>query len=245
MMNKTSRLGTPPGAGPDFRHVETWVFDLDNTLYPAHCNLFAHIDRNIRGFISQFLDVGEDEAHRLQKQYYREHGTTLAGLMKEHAMDPQAFLDTVHEIDLAPIEADPALAAALDALPGRKIVYTNGTVAHAERVMAKLGIEHHFEGVFDIVHADYVPKPQGAAFARFIDRHGVEPTRAAMFEDLARNLVPARALGMTTVLVLPKGGHADPEVRDWTLDETTARSVDHRTEDLTHFLTTLVAERRP
>ncbi len=228
-----------PASEPDFRHVETWVFDLDNTLYPAHCDLFAQIDRNMRGFVSRLLGVSEDEAHRIQKEYYRDYGTTLAGLMAVNKIDPADFLRSAHDIDLAPISPDRALAAALERLPGRKLVFTNGTVAHARRVLEKIGADAHFDDIFDIVHADYLPKPNDATFARFVAKHGVEPARAAMFEDLARNLAPAKRLGMTTVLVVPQGGHADPAVRSWGEQELHAGSVDWRTDDLAAFLASL------
>src|SRR5215470_11101633 len=139
-------------------HVTDWVFDLDNTLYPARCNLFAQVDRRIGLFIEGLLGLEQGPARELQKRYFREHGTTLRGLMTHHGIDPRAFLDFVHEIDLAPVPPSPALDAALAALPGRKFIFTNGSVAHADRVMGRLGVAHHFEGIFDIVAADYLPK---------------------------------------------------------------------------------------
>jgi putative hydrolase of the HAD superfamily len=233
---------TPSFSGA-FGRVSSWVFDLDNTLYPSHCDLFAQIDQRMRAFISQFLDVSEAEAGHLQKTYYREHGTTLSGLMREHGMAPDAFLDFVHDIDLAPIRPNPRLADAIARLPGRKLVFTNGTVKHAERVMAQLGVGHTVDAVFDIVHADYVPKPQAQAFDRFCAAHKVDPRASAMFEDLARNLAPAHALGMVTVLVEPEGGHADPAVRGWHEDGDQAH-VHFRTRDLTAFLEALTPETR-
>jgi putative hydrolase of the HAD superfamily len=234
-------IRTHSSAAQGFAHVNAWVFDLDNTLYPAHCDLFAQIDKRIRTFISQFLDLSDAEAGILQKQYYRDHGTTLSGLMAEHAMEPKAFLDFVHDIDLAPVRPDPRLAKAMEALPGRKLVFTNGTVHHAERVMAQLGVTHTVDGVFDIVHADYVPKPKIETFRRFCEAQSVTPTSAAMFEDLARNLAAAHALGMTTVLVEPAGGHADPDVRAWG-DSGEAPHIHYRTPDLTAFLESLLPE---
>lgn len=225
-----------------FDHVTSWVFDLDNTLYPSHCDLFAQIDQRMRAFISRFLDVSEEEAGRLQKTYYREHGTTLSGMMIVHGMKPDAFLDFVHDIDLAPVRPDPALARAMERLPGRKLVFTNGTVKHAMRVMAQLGVGHAVDGIFDIVHADYIPKPQRATFERFCTQNRVDPTHAAMFEDLARNLVAAHDLGMTTVLVEPKDGHADPVVRGWG-DAREGTHIHHRTDDLAGFLERIALER--
>jgi putative hydrolase of the HAD superfamily len=230
-----------PNIAAGFTQVDAWVFDLDNTLYPSHCDLFAQIDRKMRAFISQFLDLSEAEAGLLQKQYYRDHGTTLSGLMTLHGMEPKAFLDYVHDIDLAPVQPDLRLARAMERLPGRKLVFTNGTVHHALRVMEKLGVTGAVDGVFDIVHADYLPKPRIETFRRFCDAHAVMPSRAAMFEDLARNLAPAHALGMTTVLVEPPTGHADPTVRDWG-DAREGAHIHYRTSDLAAFLEFVLQE---
>jgi putative hydrolase of the HAD superfamily len=232
-------MAQPPDARPDLEHVCEWVFDLDNTLYPPSCQLFTQMDARMRGFITGLLGVDADEAYRLQKQYFRDHGTTLSGLMALHNVPPKDFLDHVHDLDVTVIPEDPALAAALVRLPGRKLVFTNGTVAHAERVLARLGITHVFDDIFDIVHADYHPKPSAASFSRFIARHGVDPASAAMFEDLSRNLAPAHALGMTTVLVRPQDGHGDPAVRHWGEPGPEADHVHYHTEDLAGFLSTI------
>ncbi|MCE9521531.1 MAG: pyrimidine 5'-nucleotidase [Alphaproteobacteria bacterium] len=226
-------------APPDFTAIDVWVFDLDNTLYSPSCNLFSQIDVKMRAFIGDLLQVDPDEAYRLQKTYYREHGTTLSGLMKLHDVAPKKFLDFVHDIDVSVIPPNPELATALERLPGRRLVFTNGTVAHAGRVLTQIGIHDHVEDIFDIVHADYVPKPNVATFERFVVTHGVDPKHAAMFEDLDRNLEPAHALGMTTVLVRSADGHADPAVRSWGEPSPTAAHVHHKTEDLAQFLSTI------
>ena len=173
-----------PADPPDFTAIDVWVFDLDNTLYSPSCNLFAQIDVKMRAFIGDLLKVDPDEAYRLQKEYYRDHGTTLSGLMKLHGIAPERFLDFVHDIDVSVVPPNPALAAALERLPGRRLVFTNGTVAHAARVLNQIGIHDHVEEIFDIVHADFVPKPNVATFERFLRAHDVDPRRAAMFEDL-------------------------------------------------------------
>lgn len=182
-------------------HIESWVFDLDNTLYPASANLFAQIDVRIKAFIAEALGMGLDEAFVLQKQYYREHGTSLRGLMLNHGVEPDDFLDYVHDIDHSVLAPNPALEAALAALPGRKFVYTNGSTYHAEQTLIRLGIAAHFAEIFDIRASRYIPKPDPGAFAEFIARHVIAPGRAAMFEDLPRNLKPAVDLGMTGVWV--------------------------------------------
>lgn len=182
-------------------HIDSWVFDLDNTLYPASANLFDQIDIRIKAFIAKTLSMGLDEAFMLQKKYYHEHGTSLRGLMMHHGVEPDVFLDYVHDIDHSILPANPALEAALAALPGRKLVYTNGSTYHAEQTLKRLGIDAHFSEIFDIKASRYIPKPDPGAYADFIAKHVIAPTRAAMFEDLPRNLKPAADLGMTAVWV--------------------------------------------
>jgi putative hydrolase of the HAD superfamily len=195
-------------AARGFSHVETWVFDLDNTLYPHHLNLWQQVDERIRAYVSDFLKVSADEAFRVQKDYYLRYGTTMRGMMTEHGMKPDDYLEFVHQIDHSPLEANPALGAALEKLPGRKLILTNGTRKHADAVMQKLKIHQHFEDVFDIAAADLDPKPLPQVYHRFLARHGVDAAKAAMFEDLARNLETPHALGMTTVLVVPQGQYS-------------------------------------
>jgi len=232
MTNNGAILDSAPRG---FAAVETWVFDLDNTLYPHHLNLWQQVDERIRDYIVRFLRVTREEAFRLQKDYYRRYGTTLRGLMSEHALPPDDFLDDVHRIDHSPLAANPALGAAIAQLPGRKLIMTNGTRRHAEAVMQRLAIDHYFEDVFDIAAAELEPKPTPQFYHRFLVRHGVDPTRAAMFEDLARNLEVPHALGMTTVLVVPQG--AREVVREeWELVGRDAPHVDHVTDDLVRFL---------
>ncbi len=212
--------------------AEAWVFDLDNTLYPAASNLFAQVDRRMTRFIADFLGLDWESAYRLQKTYFRRHGTTMRGLMNEHGMAPGPFLDYVHDIDLSPVAPDPALDAALARLKGRKIVFTNGPTDHAERVMDRLAVRRHFEAVFDIVAADYVPKPEPSVYAALVRRHRLDPATTVMVEDIARNLAPAAALGMTTVWV--RAGDA-PGIGD------DGGDADHVVDDLTQWLGELTA----
>jgi putative hydrolase of the HAD superfamily len=229
------------GAGKSgFAHIETWVFDLDNTLYPHHLNLWQQVDERIRDYIVGFLKVSRDEAFRVQKDYYRRYGTSMRGLMEEHGLQPDEFLELVHQIDHSPIEPNPALGDAIAKLPGRKLILTNGTRSHADAVMKRLGIGHHFEDVFDIRAAELEPKPRPQVYERFLKRHSVDPAHAAMFEDLARNLEVPHALGMTTVLVVPQG--AGVVLReDWELAGRDAPHVDHVTDDLSGFLRGVLA----
>ncbi|WOF72740.1 pyrimidine 5'-nucleotidase [Parvibaculaceae bacterium PLY_AMNH_Bact1] len=223
---------------PDFLHIETWVFDLDNTLYPPECDLFSQVDVRMRDFISDYLNVDPEEARRLQKHYYVEHGTTLSGLMKVHDLAPKAFLDYVHQIDVSHIAPANDLNRAIERLPGRKVIFTNGTVAHAENVTEQLGITHHFDEVYDIVAVDYTPKPAPQAYARFVSGTGIDPTRSAMFEDIARNLLAPHDMGMTTVWVRP--GEPGPEKHQQMSHEgADGDHVHHVTDDLTEFLQSL------
>jgi putative hydrolase of the HAD superfamily len=218
-----------------FGQIETWVFDLDNTLYPHHVNLWEQVDERIRDYIANFLKVTKEEAFRLQKDYYKRYGTSMRGLMTEHGMKPDDFLDFVHQVDHSPLQPNPALGAAIETLPGRKLILTNGTRRHADAVLARLGLDRHFEDVFDIVAAELEPKPSAQNYDRFLARHGVDAAKAAMFEDLARNLAVPHALGMTTVLIVPQNTR-DVFREAWELEGRDALHVDHVTDDLVTFL---------
>ena len=208
------------------RDVDCWVFDLDNTLYPASCRLFDQVDRRIGEYVQQLLKLDPVAARALQKQYFRDHRTTLNGLMIHHRIRPEDFLDFVHAIDLSPVAEDRRLDAALDRLPGRKVIYTNGSVRHAENVMGKLGVARHFEDVFDIAAAGYVPKPEISAYRAMLVRHGIDPTRAAMLDDMPRNLAPAAELGMTTIWVKTDVDWAQPEAETGFIHHTAENLAD-------------------
>ncbi|MEL7285449.1 MAG: pyrimidine 5'-nucleotidase [Pseudomonadota bacterium] len=215
-----------------------WVFDLDNTLYPAECDLFAQIDQRMTDFVARFLRLPHDEARALQKKYYAEHGTTLNGLMSMHGMTPDEFLAHVHDIDLSPLPKTPELASAIAALPGRKFVYTNGSRGHADRVTEYMGIQGVFDGRFAIEDSAFLPKPNQSSYDAFLAKFDVDPNSAVFFEDLARNLAPASAMGFATVLV-----QSD---KDWSHEPASARPagigddlpphIDYVTRDLTQFL---------
>jgi putative hydrolase of the HAD superfamily len=218
-----------------FDHVETWVFDLDNTLYPHHLNLWQQVDGRIRDYIAGFLKVTHEEAFRLQKDYYKRYGTSMRGLMTEHGMKPDDFLEFVHQIDHSPLTPNAALGAAIERLPGRKLILTNGTRRHADAVLARRELERPIEAVFDIIAAELEPKPSPQTYDRFLAAHAVDAGKAAMFEDLARNLAVPHALGMTTVLVMPE--HTREVFREgWELEGRDAPHVDHVTDDLVAFL---------
>ena len=218
-----------------FADKEAWIFDLDNTLYPRSTNLFQQVDGRIRAYVRRLLNVDEDEAERIQRNFYKVHGTTLRGLMLTHSIDPDEFLEFVHDIDHSVVQPDPALGEALLRLPGKKYIFTNGSRQHAQKVAERLGFPTHFTEIFDIVDANLVPKPERETYDRFVSRFGVVPEKAAMFEDLTRNLVVPKAVGMTTVLVVPSGTR---EVfhGEWEYEGRDDDHVDFVTDDLARFV---------
>lgn len=232
MSSSTAQIDTRP----DFRHVNTWIFDLDNTLYPAESGLFAHIDRRMTQYVAQLLDSSEDEARAIQKAYYRDHGTTLNGLMRLHGVNPDAYLDFVHEVDLSCIARDEALDEILGRLKGRLFIFTNGCRRHAERILARLEIAGHFDDIWDIRTVSFRPKPDAAAYAELLARADVAPRRAAMFDDAARNLVPAHELGMTTVWI-ENNSEWSKQGPSW--PQASNEHIDYRTMDLADFLRTI------
>jgi putative hydrolase of the HAD superfamily len=239
---QTASLPAPDGAEAPLRakfgHVDTWVFDLDNTLYPSDSDLWPKIDKRITLFLMALFGLDGLSARALQKHYYRHHGTTLRGLIDEDLAGHEEFLAFVHDIDRSTLLPNPSLAEQIAALPGRKLIFTNGSRDHALRTAAQLGMESVFEDVFDIVAANMIPKPAAAAYAAFFDKHGVDPARAAMFEDIAKNLVVPKARGMTTVLVVAKPGQEDFRQEP---DRAPGRAgaVDFVTDDLVGFLKTV------
>ncbi|MGD9914800.1 MAG: pyrimidine 5'-nucleotidase [Rhizobiaceae bacterium] len=218
-----------------FSHVTDWVFDLDNTLYPHHSNLFAQVDVRITAYVQELLQLPREEARKLQKDYYLEYGTTMNGLMARHHIDPDDFLQKVHDIDYSRLLPDPVLGVEIRALPGRKFIFTNGDRGHAERTARQLGILDDFDEIFDIVAAGLRPKPERATYDRFAELHKVVGDKAVMFEDLARNLTVPKAMGMTTVLIVPR--NFEPTFAEiWERDPAFDDAVDFVTDDLTSFL---------
>lgn len=218
-----------------FAHVTDWVFDLDNTLYPHHSNLFSQIDVKMTAYVSELLQLSREDARKLQKQLYLEYGTTLNGLMERHAINPDDFLEKVHDIDYSWLVPNPELGSAIKALSGRKFIFTNGDRGHAERTARQLGILDQFDDIFDIVAAGLTPKPARATYDRFVALHRVAGPNAVMFEDLARNLTVPKALGMTTVLIVPR--NFEPTFSEiWERDPAFDDDVDFVTDDLAAFL---------
>jgi putative hydrolase of the HAD superfamily len=216
------REGCPLG------EVETWVFDLDNTLYPASSGLFPQVQARMNEFICSRLGVSMGDARELRAKLFREHGTTMHGLMAVHQVDPHEFMAFVHDVDLTCVPANPELVAALNTLSGRKLIYTNGSVPHAENLLKHLGISHCFEDIFDIVASEFAAKPAMTALRLFVDRFGIRPESALMVEDMAKNLAPAAELGMTTAWV-------KTDV-DWARIASEADHINYVVEDLSGFL---------
>lgn len=220
---------------PALSHIDTWTFDLDNSLYPASTDLFSLIDLRMGEYICRLHGCEPEEARRIQKRHFREHGTTLAGLMASHQIEPREFLDFVHDIDLSRLSADPKLFAAIGSLPGRKWVFTNGEEGYARRVLDRIGLADAFDGVHDICAMDYLPKPDPRCYDAFCARHDIDPARALFVEDMARNLEPAKAIGMTTVWIDNGSDQAGHEGGDF---------IDYRTGDLSEWLTDILEDQQ-
>jgi putative hydrolase of the HAD superfamily len=231
----SAEIGMAPAGVPDFGHVRSWIFDLDNTLYRADNGVFAQIEARMTDYVERLLNLPRDAARAVQKDLYRQYGTTLNGLMREHDCDAEEYLAYVHDIDLGDLAADPGLKAALARLPGRRFVFTNGCANHAARILDRIGLADSFDAVWDIRTMQFMPKPMAEAYACVMAAGMIGGSEAAMFDDIARNLVPARALGMTTVWLktdAPWGKHGP-------LMDVAPGDIEHETDNLTQFLNTI------
>jgi putative hydrolase of the HAD superfamily len=212
-------------------HVRNWIFDLDNTLYPASADLFPQINDRIGAYVGRLLGLDDATAHQVQKRYFMEHGTTLSGLMAEHHVDPHDYLAFVHDVEMGVLEENAPLAAAIALLPGRKLIFTNGDSPYAGRVLERLGLGTSFEAIHDIHAMRYLPKPNPSAYAGFCEAARIDPADSLFVDDMARNLAPAKAIGMTTVWV-DNGSEQSAD---------TDRSfIDYTTHDITHWLHTIL-----
>jgi putative hydrolase of the HAD superfamily len=220
---------------PRFAHIRDWIFDLDNTLYPASARLFDLIDERMSAYVQRLLGCDLQEARTVQKQYFRDHGTTLRGLMQHHDVDPQHFLDDVHDIPLDRVGPNERLRQALERLPGRRFVFTNGDQSYAQRVLKAIGIGEHFHGLVDIHACAYLPKPDAHGYGLLVERFQIEPAAAILVEDMAKNLKPAKALGMTTVWVNNGSEHGD-HLAD-------AAAIDHEIADVGEWLESILGDR--
>jgi len=221
---------------PRFADIRDWIFDLDNCLYPASTGLFALIDERMSAYIQRLLDCDAAEAKRVQKAHFHEHGTTLAGLMKEHGVDPHDFLEDVHAIPLDRVQCDERLGRLLPRLPGRRFVFTNGDAPYARRVLDAIGVHGHFDDLHDIHASSYRPKPDPHGYALLCDRFGIEPKHALLADDMVQNLAPAKALGMTTVWVdngSERGNHGYDDA-----------VVDHRVSDIGDWLQSILGDQK-
>lgn len=212
--------------------IDAWIFDLDNTIYPARSGLFGRVSQRMTLFIQTMFELGRDEAFALQKDLFHRHGTTASGLKKEHGIDPSDFMAFVHEIDLSDVSHDAELDAMLAALPGKKIIFTNGTERHASRILDAYGISHHFSGCYDIIRADHRPKPEPVIYSELLEEHAITAENAVMIEDMAVNLKPAAAMGITTVWL--------EDQLDWGSPHIDANHIDFIDYDLKTFLRKVV-----
>jgi putative hydrolase of the HAD superfamily len=218
---------------PALAHIDTWIFDLDNTLYPASSDLFGLIDTRMTDFVATLTGLSREEAYAVQKSYFREHGTTLNGLMAEHGVDPHEFLADVHAIEMDVLSEDRRLIDAIAQLPGRKLVFTNGDVPYAKRVLANVGLSESFEAIHDIHAMAYKPKPDPHAYQSMVDAFGFDPAHALFADDLARNLPPAKALGITTVWIDNGSEQVGAD---------SSHAIDYRASDLGQWLHEILGE---
>ena len=212
-------------------NINTWIFDLDNTLYDVGTDLFAKVSRRMTVFIQNAFQFDEAAAKHLQKEMFLKYGTTMRGLMVEHDMDPEEFLHFVHDIDVSDLEPDPALKELLENLPGRRLIFTNGSVPHAQRITEQLGIGHLFEGIFDIVAANFLPKPEPINYQAMVDEFDVVATASVMIDDMAKNLIPASNLGIRTVWL--------KHDKDWSSKDFSSDHIDEEISDLKRWLATV------
>ena len=213
---------------PELSKIETWIFDLDNTLYHSSINLFDQIDKRMCSYVSNFLDISRSEAYKVQKSFFREYGTTLRGMMECHNMDPESYLKYVHDIDFSIVRPDNIMANALNILPKKKIVFTNATKDYTRKVISNLGIDRYIFDIFDIIDADYIPKPAPEIYDKFLEKFNINPEKAIMVEDMALNLIPAASLGMKTVWI--KTG------RFWAQNGIESIKPDYTTDNLSKWL---------
>lgn len=239
-MTDRPAISTGNNVRAPFAAIDTWVFDLDNTLYPPHCDLWPRIDMRITYYMCGMFGLDGMSCRALQKYYYHRYGTTMQGLIEEHGISPQDYLDFVHDIDRSDIDPDHALAEAIASLPGRRLILTNGSRDHALKTAEQLGLAGLFEDVFDVVAANFVPKPDPQVYMSFFEKHAVDPARAVLFEDIERNLVVPHKHGMKTVLVVPKSGGRDHR-EDWEVFRERPAHVDFVTDDLAAFLAQISA----
>ena len=230
------RLANTLDLTPDFRHVDVWIFDLDNTLYSAESRIFAQIESRMTLFVQEVLGLDFDDARHVRKTYYREHGTTLNGLMRLNSVDPEAYLAFVHDVDLSPLREDAGVVRALERLPGRRFVFTNGCRNHAQRVLNRLAVVHLFDEIWDIRTIAYNPKPDPDSYRTVLARTGAPPSQSALFDDIARNLVPAHNLGCTTVWLRNDSVWSNPGPEQPSI---LREHIDHETSNLCGFLETI------
>ena len=212
----------------ELKNIKYWLFDLDNTLYSGDTKVFDQVDKKMSKFISEKLKISEEEAKIIQKNYFHEYNTTLNGMIKNHDIDANEFLEFVHDVNLDFLKKDQFLGSQINKLNGKKIIFTNGSKAHAANVTGKIGIDKLFDGVFDIVDSDFYPKPSIEPYKKIIENYNIEPEYCIFFEDIARNLKPAHELGMKTVWIKNK--------EPWAAEYSDSEFINYRTDNLAKLL---------
>jgi len=212
----------------DLAKIKYWIFDLDNTLYSGDTKVFDQVDKKMSKFISEKLNVSIEEAQKIQKNYFHEYNTTLNGMIKNHKIDADEFLEFVHDVNLDFLKADKPLEHEIRNLDGKKFIFTNGSKAHVANVTKRLGIEKLFDGVFDIVESDFIPKPSIQPYKKIIEKYKIDPQYSIFIEDIARNLKPAHELGMKTVWIK----NDEP----WAAKYSDSDFINYKTDNLAQFL---------
>ena len=212
----------------ELKDIKYWLFDLDNTLYSGATKVFDQVDKRMSDYISSKLNISREEAKKIQKNYFVEYNTTLNGMIKNHEIDANEFLEFVHDIDLNFLKEDKLLGEEIGKINGKKIIFTNGSRKHAKNVIKRLGIDRHFDGIFDIVSADFIPKPSIKTYKKIIEKFKIEPQYSIFIEDIARNLKPAYELGMKTVWII----NDEP----WAAEFSDSDFINYKTKKLSMFL---------
>ena len=211
-----------------FRSIKYWIFDLDNTLYSGKTKVFEQVDKKMSKYISDKLNISIDEAKKIQKNYFHKYNTTLNGMIKNHKINPEEFLESVHDINIDFLQKDLELAKEMEKLEGKKIIFTNGSRKHAINVTKRIGIDQYFDDIFDIVDSDFIPKPAIDPYKKLVEKHKIDPKLCVFVEDIARNLKPAYEMGMKTVWI-------ENEV-PWAKKFSDANFINYKTNNLSEFL---------
>ena len=211
-----------------FNSIKYWLFDLDNTLYSGQTKVFEQVDKKMSKYISEKLDIGIEKAKEIQKNYFYQYNTTLNGMIKNHKIDPEEFLEFVHDVDISFLQKDHKLATEIKKLNGKKIIFTNGSRKHAINITQRIGVDQYFDDIFDIVDSEFIPKPAIEPYKKLVKKHKIDPNLCVFIEDIARNLKPAYEMGMKTIWI----ENDEP----WAKEFSNSDFVNYKTNNLSEFL---------